>query len=54
MPPLVLVTCDTVLPVSVTTVNVESAAAERSVRMMMIGMARISRKNVVTRFSFSG
>jgi hypothetical protein len=54
IPPPVVVIRDTVSPDSVTTVAVESEVAESNDRMMMIGMAQISRKNVVNRSSFSG
>jgi hypothetical protein len=54
IPPPVLVTLDTVSPVSVTTVTVELAVADSNDRMMKIGMIQINRKNVVNRSSFSG
>jgi hypothetical protein len=54
IPPPVLATSGTVSPVFATTITVELAVDESAARMIMIGMAQISRKNVVNRSSFSG
>ncbi len=54
IPPPLVVTRLTVSPVSVATYAVVSESAEISARMITIGMAQTSRKNVVNRSSFAG
>jgi hypothetical protein len=54
IPPPVRVTSDKVSPVSVTARTVELPVADSSDRTTAIGITQISRKNVVTRSSFSG
>ena len=54
IPPLLRETRDTTSPLSSTTIHVDVADAESSPRMIPIGIAQSSRKNVVKRSSVSG